>query len=412
MSGLLNSSTVGFQDENGLVGTEVTFNQNFIESNFSWIAQSSDGNIPWLYVSTLTGDFDGYLESDQSEDIYINIITSDIIAGNYSANITIQSDQVETITRPIELNLTTIDSTPNLPIYDISNSNLAIIELPDDSDQIFRNVFNRYSHILTPSGDVIQILAQNEISDESILHVRGILKSYLNNKSGSFWGNDKANISNAIASTNSLIFILNDLSMVDNIDFQNLLDSGISGVIITDEEIIIEGEINYFNYSVLDKSHRNLFQFIFDNGIQYIMPSFISAIDSAMNHAILNEIYFPLSELSFNQQRLRYATLGLEIYYGHWAHNNENELVGNSEYIYNNRNTLEDGDPLLYAIIDGFFEQNLSSKVHLNQSFSDTFRLNLDTNFIYTNKSQYLVKVNLTGMIGSSILANNNDNSI
>ena len=54
MSGLLNSSTVGFQDESGIVGTEVTFNQNFIGSNFSWIAQSSDGNIPWLYVSTTT----------------------------------------------------------------------------------------------------------------------------------------------------------------------------------------------------------------------------------------------------------------------------------------------------------------------------------------------------------------------
>ena len=206
MSGLLNSSTVGFQDESGLVGTEVTFNQNFIGGNFSLIAQSSDGNIPWLYVSTLTGDFNGYLESDQSEDIYINIITSDIIAGNYSATMAIQSDQVETITIPIELSLTTIDSVPNLPIYDISNSNFAIIDLPDDSDQIFRNVFDRYSHILTPNGDAIQILAQNGISDESMLHVRGILKSYLNNKSGSFWGDDKTNISNAIASTNSLIF--------------------------------------------------------------------------------------------------------------------------------------------------------------------------------------------------------------
>ena len=136
---------------------------------------------------------------------------------------TIQSDQVETITIPIELSLTTIDSTPNLPVFDISSSNFGIIDLPDDSDQIFQNVFDRYSHILTPNGDVIQILAQNEISDESILHVRGILKSYLNNKSGSFWGDDKTNISNAIASTNSLIFILNDPSVVDNIDFQNLI---------------------------------------------------------------------------------------------------------------------------------------------------------------------------------------------
>ena len=47
-----------------------------------------------------------------------------------------------------------------------------------------------------------------------------------------------------------------------------------------------------------------------------------------MNHAILNEIYFPLNELSFNQQRLKYASLGLEIYYGHWAHiNNRMSLL-------------------------------------------------------------------------------------
>ena len=59
-----------------------------------------------------------------------------------------------------------------LPVFDISSSNFGIIDLPDDSDQIFQNVFDRYSHILTPSGDVIQILAQNEISDESMLHVK------------------------------------------------------------------------------------------------------------------------------------------------------------------------------------------------------------------------------------------------
>ena len=208
MSGLLNSSTVGFQDENGTVGTEVAFNQTLSEVILAGLLNHLV-KYTWLYVSTSAGDFNGYLESDQSENIYINIITSDIIAGNYSATMAIQSDQVETITIPIELSLTTIDSVPNL-LYDISNLNFAIIDLPDDADQIFQNVFDRYSHILTPNGDAIQILAQNEISDESILHVRGILKSYLNNKSGSFWGNDKANISNAIASTNSLIFILND----------------------------------------------------------------------------------------------------------------------------------------------------------------------------------------------------------
>ena len=35
-----------------------------------------------------------------------------MVAGEYSATMTIQSDQVETITIPIELSLTTIDSTP------------------------------------------------------------------------------------------------------------------------------------------------------------------------------------------------------------------------------------------------------------------------------------------------------------
>ena len=82
--------------------------------------------------------------------------------------------------------------------------------------------------------------------------------------------------------------------MVDNIDFQNLINSGVSGEIIAAEEII-EGDTNYLNNSTLDKTYQKLFQFIFEYGIQYVMPSFLSAIDSAMVHAISNEIYFPLS---------------------------------------------------------------------------------------------------------------------
>ena len=90
-------------------------------------------------------------------------------------------------------------------------------------------------------------------------------------------GDDKTNISNAIASTNSLIFILNDPGVVDNIDFQNLINSGVSGDIIAAEEIIIEGDTNYINNSTLDKTYQKLFQFIFKYGIQYVMPSFLSS---------------------------------------------------------------------------------------------------------------------------------------
>ena len=87
---------------------------------------------------------------------------------------------------------------PVLPRYDISFSETGIIDLPNDTDPIFLNVANRYTHVVAENGDFIPILIQDNYTVDQITHVKKVLESFLVDIPNSDWGSNKAMISNAI----------------------------------------------------------------------------------------------------------------------------------------------------------------------------------------------------------------------
>jgi len=411
MLGVTNSATVGFQNQTGSEGTQIVYNQNFIEDNISWAAQSSNGNIPWLYVSTSNGNLSGYLMDNESEEIYVNVITSDINPGNYNASILIESELVESVMIPIELNLSTMDSIPQLPLIDISNSNNGIVNMPEDDNSLFSSIASHYTHLVAPNGDVIPILIQDEIEDFQVLHIRGILESYLEDVSGTQWGSNKSLISNAIASSNAILFILNDDSEIENSDLISLFDLGVDGHIIISDKIISEGTSEYITNLSNDLSYQIILDFIYEHGIQLVIPGMVNHLEESMINAITDDIYIPSPQISEENYLLRYFKLGLEIYYGLWEHNpNEDGFAGDQEYALINRNQLQNGDSLLYGILNNFFNEFWTYNAILPSTFSSSFNLILDTNSTYTYKSQYLKHINLSGSNESSIIGNNYNN--
>ena len=73
MTGAQNSATVGFQNANGSIGTQIAYNQNFIQNNESiFVARSAAPD--WLSIGTQTGETSGLLPGGQSFDISLDLL--------------------------------------------------------------------------------------------------------------------------------------------------------------------------------------------------------------------------------------------------------------------------------------------------------------------------------------------------
>ena len=93
---------------------------------------------------------------------------------------------------PIELQVRGESSSITVPFIDIDNSETGIVELPNSVDQMISSVFQKYTHLEVSGENVIPILAQSEILDHQILHVKKILKEYVTDVPNTLWGSNKA----------------------------------------------------------------------------------------------------------------------------------------------------------------------------------------------------------------------------
>ena len=131
----------------------------------------------------------------------------------------------------------------------------------------------------------------------------------------------------------------------------------------------------------------------------------------AMNQAIENEYYNPLLDLPVEDYDEEYLAMGFECYFGLWAHNpNGDGYSGDNEYAFNSRHAMELGDPQLYGLIKDFFGESLLYTPSLPDDFEGNFSMSYSPEIHYTNKSQYLDNVSLSGNLASDILGNDKDN--
>ena len=413
MTGTLNSGTVGFQNAQGTEGTQVVANQNFITNNMTLMANSTQSDIPWAILTSEANDLFGELTGGETVDLNLQVLTNNLGQGSYEASVSITSLEAVPVSVPVYLIVSDGFAVPELPVIDINESNNGIVDLPENTESIFLDVASRYTHVNVPNGDVIQILIQDDFTDEQILHVRHVLESYLVNIPGSEWGNEKGAVANSIATNNAILFLLNNENEYENPDLQLLFDSGIKGQDLLSTEVFFEGSPQYMLSSNRDATYEEVLHFIHGYGIQLAMPWMQSVIIDAMNLAMENGDYNPLNDLPVEDFDEEYLAMGLECYFGLWAHDPSGTgFCGDNEYAFITREAMENGDPALYNIIKGFFGENWLYTPILPEIYVGDFVMALDSNKVYTFKSQYLQNLLLAGSMNVNVYGNNFDNTL
>tara|TARA_B100000003_G_scaffold189818_1_gene187394 strand:+ start:101 stop:3436 length:3336 start_codon:yes stop_codon:yes gene_type:complete len=374
---------------------------------------SKPDSTDWLILSSDNGSLDGVLESGDLARIHLQVYAMELGEGDYAASFNIFSG--DTIAQIIDVNLM-IDGgelPPVLPRYDISSSETGIINLPNDTDPIFLNVANRYTHVVAENGDFIPILIQDNYTVDQITHVRKVLESFLVDIPNSDWGSNKAMISNAIGATNAILLLLDDEDEYENPDVWSLMDSGARGQDLLSTEVFPEGSVEYMNSSRRNATYEEVLHFIHNYGIQVANPTMQNEILSAMELAVESGYYNPLSDLPTEDWDEEYLAMGLECYFGIWSHDpSGNGFCGDQEYPFIDRAAMLDNDPALHNIINGFFGSHWNYQAQLPDNFTGNFHLSLQPSLDYTYRSQYIVNIKLTGSNNVSIYGNEFDNQV
>ena len=248
---------------------------------------------------------------------------------------------------------------------------------------------DRYTHLHVSGQNVIPILAQSEILDYQILHVKRILEEYLTNVPNTLWGSNKAALINALSMSNAFLMLLNDEEEYENPSLQILFENGAKGQDLLGTEIFPEGSANYMNSLERDATYEKVLHFVHNNGIKNSFPAMQSAIDVAMNVAISNGYYSPLPDIPEEDHDDEYLALLMEVFFGLWAHDpEENGFAGGNEYSFINRNEMLAGDSLGSNVIREFLGDHWRYIPELPNSFSGHFSLSFDSTLGYTNRSQ------------------------
>ena len=415
MSGVTDQATIGWQNNLGTDGSQITTaGEAFASSFLTWEAKIYSSEIvPWLSLSSDDGNLEGALAGQESDNIYVQALAVGLDEGDYLASVNITSN--ETIPVAVQINMTVNggDSTPTLPQIDISGSETGIVPLPDGVDPMFLAVASRYTHVVTPNEDLIPILIQNDFETEQILHARRVLESYLVDVPDSEWGSNKASIANAIGATNAILFLLNDEDEYENPDLWALMDAGVNGQDLLATEVFPEGSSTYMGSSERDATYEEVLHFIHGYGIQLAAPGMQNAIESAMVVAIENEYYDPLSDLPVEDYDEEYLAMGLECYFGLWAHDPAgNGYCGDQEYAFIDRESMSEGDPDLFNIIQGFMGDSWNYVARLPLQFSGEFHLFRQPSLDYTHRSQYLRDVEVRGDGNVVVFGNEHTNMV
>ncbi len=409
MTGVVNSATIGFQNAEGIDGLLIAYNASLPENDeFTW-AVDRPNELPWL---SLDGLISGQLNGGESSAFSGIINTANMNVGYYQGSINVVGEGANTVLVPV--NVTVVDNegdTPTLPVLDITTTENGIITLPDWVHPIFTSVFERYTHIPASNGDVIPILIQNDLTEKQINHVRKILESHLTPIPDSEWGSSKLAVRDSIATSNAILFLLNNEDEYENPNIEALLDAGVDGQDLLATEIFPESSSEYIMSSERDASYEEILHFIHGFGIQRALSIYQDSLLIAMDNAISNNVYNPLWDIPQDHYDEEYLAMGLECYFGLWSHDpNENGYCGDNEYAFITREAMEMGDPKLYKLVKGFFGETLEYEAEWDMPVGLDFLLHREETLDYTYRSQYLKNARLFGDNSINLIGNNYDN--
>lgn len=284
--------------------------------------------------------------------------------------------------------------------------------------------FDRYTKIDTPNGGAINILAQNEVTNNQIVRARNILQHFLTDYPGSEYGADKSAVANKMADNGAVLLLLN------GVDDGTNAAAELDGQPLYFGEMQVEGGNWYINqnYEHRDASYEEILHLVHDFGIgvdQYttfngVLPEYQAEIRAAQVTALSGKLWaWPedqagwIAELTAeNSLSQEYLASVIDTYYGLWAaFDSQYGMWG--MYVAKIRDDLVTKDPQGAAIMDNkFFHPYLTYNARIDESFVGDFSLKFNDSLSYTHHAQYLKDVTLTGTNESNVVVNQLNNDI
>ena len=292
---------------------------------------------------------------------------------------------------------------------DVSKSSNGIVNLPENVEVIFKD-FDRYTKINAPNGKPIHIVVEPGYSNQQVIYARKVLINHLTNLPGTKYGHDKTTIANTMANNQSILFLFKDTKSFQGW-FRSIERKGfeVNGQDLRAYETILEGTDGYMAQKnpTRDASYEEIMHFVQQWGIEQAHPTLSQDLFDAFWDARAKNIYL----LDYDETH-EYFICGFEAYYDMWAHDPENDGTREDEYIPISNASLKVYDPKMYNIVEEYMGKHWLYMAEVVDEFDGTFSLLKEEQKTYTNKSQYLRKVALTGNNNNDLTGNKFDNSL
>lgn len=350
-----------------------------------------------------------------------NIFTITLLASTLSA---CGSDSTTT-QAPSTTPAPTSPTAPTTPTASSVNE-LGISAIPDSLKKTYTTAlkFDRLTKVETPNGGAINILAQDEITDNQMVRARNILQHFLTDFPDSEYGADKSAVANKIAASGAVLLLLNGVDDGTNAAAQ------LDGQPLYYGEMQVEGGNWYINqnYEHRDASYEEILHFVHDYGIGVdqnasfngVLPAYQAEIRAAQVTALSSKLWaWPAEQASWiaelsaeNSLSQEYLASVIDTYYGLWgAFDSQYGMWG--MYIAKTRSDLATKDPEAAALMaNKFFHPYLTYNARIDSSFVGDFSLKFNSSLPYTYHSQYLKDITLTGSNESNIVVNQLNNNI
>jgi len=308
---------------------------------------------------------------------------------------------------------------------------LGITPIPDDVPAAYGQIFCKYTEIIAPNGKPIRIFAEKEISNEQLVHARGVLAFFIEDVPGSEYGADKSAIANRMADNEAtLVMMKGHDGEFDRYDSDAWEE--IDGQALYEDETVATGSDWYVNNVYeghRDASFEEILHLVHDNGIgidvewmpEGAAPEYQAHIREAMDNALYDEGLWAQGERTADWiEELReegsltqeYLASVIDAYYGLWGAFTERPGGMWGIYVAKTREEIAEKDPRGYALMEMFFNPYVTYEARVDGGFEGTFMMSFDPETPYTHKSQYLVNVTLTGENDSGLSGNDQDNRL
>lgn len=292
-----------------------------------------------------------------------------------------------------------------------------VFETPEDRVAERAAGMTRYATVSLPGHGEVLIYAQDQVSELQIRRARSLLKFFVTDVAGSMYGDDKGAVFDSMIEHGAVLMMPNGAHEEGN-------EPALEAQPLYADETPVEGSRWYLDndWEHRDAAFEEIFHLVHDVGIgtfvRGALPGYQAELLTEAEAAVADGRWGQgeeawLQELEAEGSLAQeYIASVLDTYYGLWGAWDETPGGMWGIYVAKTRDELDALDPRGRALLEAFLPEMLGYEARLDPAFEGTFSMAWDASLPYTHKSQYLLRVTLTGSAQSSIRGNAHDNTL